>query len=153
MHGAGEAADQATLPERRQRIPRNAVLRMPNVEVAVAGILEISQVIRDTGLDHDGDVTPNWRCSDTDGRAARGPEETSPAHIGRVDRHLVVVQVDVEITDTQFGRRRGDQQQEQRGRKQEGLKATHTATQHYSSEAGFAPRPTVWLERPYPAVV
>src|SRR5271165_5329959 len=89
VHGAGKAADQAALLERRQRVPRNPVLGVPDVELPTARDLEMPEIVGDAGLDHGGDVTPDRRRGDADGRAPRGAEEPSTARIRRVDRRLM----------------------------------------------------------------
>ena len=38
MHGAHEAADEAALLERRERVARDSVLRVINVEAAIPGL-------------------------------------------------------------------------------------------------------------------
>ena len=52
MHGAGKAGNQAALLQRRQRIARNAVLRVPDVEAPVFRAFEMADVVGDAGFDH-----------------------------------------------------------------------------------------------------
>ncbi len=52
MHGADEGADEAALLERSERVARDSVLRVVNVEAAIPGKREMRDIVLDALLDH-----------------------------------------------------------------------------------------------------
>ena len=89
MHRAGKRADQAMLLQGRQRVGRDPVLRVEDVEAAMGGDLEIGDVVLDPLLDHRGKARRSRHRGDARRFAKRFAEEAGARHIRRMHHGLV----------------------------------------------------------------
>jgi hypothetical protein len=88
MHRAHEAGNHAAFHQRRERVPRNAIVRVIHVERLRPGIPALN-VRRDRGRHETSQVARRQIGPEQHGRAARGPAEPARAVRSREEHRVV----------------------------------------------------------------